>query len=87
MHYALCPVRFAERRDKGETMAEAGNVVRVTNVTKTFKLGKIDVQALKGVDLAISKGDYISIMGPSGSGKSIKGKIHVPPAFLQCCTD
>ena len=51
-------------------MAEAGNVVRVTNVTKTFKLGKIDVQALKGVDLAISKGDYISIMGPSGSGKS-----------------
>jgi putative ABC transport system ATP-binding protein len=60
----------AERSDKGETMAEAGNVVRVKSVTKTFKLGKIDVQALKGVDLAISKGDYISIMGPSGSGKS-----------------
>ena len=51
-------------------MAEAGNVVRVKNVTKTFKLGKIDVKALKGVDLTISKGDYISIMGPSGSGKS-----------------
>ena len=51
-------------------MADAGNVVRVTNVTKTFKLGKIDVQALKGIDLEISKGDYISIMGPSGSGKS-----------------
>jgi putative ABC transport system ATP-binding protein len=70
MHYALCPVRYAERSDKGETMAEAGNVVRVTNVTKTFKLGKIDVQALKGIDLVISKGAYISIMGPSGSGKS-----------------
>ena len=51
-------------------MAEAGNIVRVTNVTKTFKLGKVDVEALKGVDLQISKGDYISIMGPSGSGKS-----------------
>ncbi|MEE4600470.1 MAG: ABC transporter ATP-binding protein [Desulfobacteraceae bacterium] len=51
-------------------MAEAGNIVRVTNVTKTFKLGKIDVQALKGIDLQITKGDYISIMGPSGSGKS-----------------
>ena len=51
-------------------MAKAGNVVRVKNVTKTFKLGKIDVKALKGVDLEISKGDYISIMGPSGSGKS-----------------
>ena len=51
-------------------MAKDGNIVRVTNVTKTFKLGKIDVKALKGIDLQISKGDYISIMGPSGSGKS-----------------
>ena len=51
-------------------MAEAGNIVRVTNVTKTFKLGKIDVQALKGIDLEIARGDYISIMGPSGPGKA-----------------
>jgi putative ABC transport system ATP-binding protein len=51
-------------------MAEAANVVRVSNVTKVFKLGKIEVQALKGVNLEIAKGDYISIMGPSGSGKS-----------------
>lgn len=51
-------------------MAEAGSIVRVTDVTKVFKLGKIDVQALKGIDLEIAKGDYISIMGPSGSGKS-----------------
>ncbi len=63
-------MRWAERGEKGESMAEAGNIVRVTNVTKTFKLGKIDVQALKGIDLQITKGDYISIMGPSGSGKS-----------------
>ncbi|MBT8365765.1 MAG: ABC transporter ATP-binding protein [Deltaproteobacteria bacterium] len=51
-------------------MAEAASVVRVTGVTKVFKLGKIDVEALKGIDLEIAKGDYISIMGPSGSGKS-----------------
>ena len=51
-------------------MADTATGVRVTGVTKVFKLGKIDVQALKGVDLAITKGDYISIMGPSGSGKS-----------------
>ena len=51
-------------------MAEAANVVRVTGVTKVFKLGKIDVEALKGIDLEIAKGNYISIMGPSGSGKS-----------------
>ncbi len=46
------------------------NIVRVTNITKTFKLGKLELQALKGISLEISKGNYISIMGPSGSGKS-----------------
>ena len=46
------------------------NIVRVSGVTKTFRLGKIDVTALKGVDLEIAAGEYISIMGPSGSGKS-----------------
>jgi len=46
------------------------NVVRVSNVTKSFKLGRIEVQVLKGVDLQIARGEYLSIMGPSGSGKS-----------------
>ncbi len=45
-------------------------IIRVSGVTKTFKLGKVDVQALKGVDLDIIAGRYVSIMGPSGSGKS-----------------
>jgi putative ABC transport system ATP-binding protein len=51
-------------------MAESRNIVRVSKVTKSFQLGKIEVQALKGVDLEIASGHYISIMGPSGSGKS-----------------
>jgi len=46
------------------------NIVRVSKVTKNFRLGKVEVQALKGIDLEIAAGDYISIMGPSGSGKS-----------------
>jgi putative ABC transport system ATP-binding protein len=51
-------------------MDEPRNIVRVSGVTKTFKLGKVSVEALKGVDLEIVAGNYISIMGPSGSGKS-----------------
>jgi putative ABC transport system ATP-binding protein len=51
-------------------MPESGNIVRVSDVTKSFKLGKVEVQALKGVNLKIARGEYISIMGPSGSGKS-----------------
>jgi len=51
-------------------MPDVSHIVRVSNVTKNFNLGKIEVQVLKGVDLQIDRGDYISIMGPSGSGKS-----------------
>lgn len=49
---------------------ESRNIVRVSGVTKTFQLGKVEVRALTGVDLEIVAGNYLSIMGPSGSGKS-----------------
>lgn len=45
-------------------------VIEVTNLTKIYKIGSIEVKALMGVNLAISKGEFVSIMGPSGSGKS-----------------
>ncbi len=51
-------------------MADVKNIVRVSNVTKTFRLGKIEVHALKGVNFEVVAGKYISIMGSSGSGKS-----------------
>jgi len=63
-------LRIEALSDKGEFMATDSNIVRVTGVTKVFKLGKVDVQALQGINLEISRGNYISIMGPSGSGKS-----------------
>ena len=46
------------------------NIVRVSNVTKDFMMGKSTVHVLKGIDLEIKTGEYISIMGPSGSGKT-----------------
>ena len=45
-------------------------MMRLVNVTKTYKQGSRTVQAVKGVDLTVPSGEFLSIMGPSGSGKS-----------------
>jgi len=45
-------------------------VARVRQVTKHYGSGDAAVQALRGVDLAVGRGEFVAIMGPSGSGKS-----------------
>jgi putative ABC transport system ATP-binding protein len=45
-------------------------VVRVTNVTKVYTMGDQRVEALKGISFAVSRGEFVAIMGASGSGKS-----------------
>ncbi len=45
-------------------------IIRIDSLGKVYRNGSIEVEALKNVNMAIEKGEFVSIMGPSGSGKS-----------------
>jgi putative ABC transport system ATP-binding protein len=46
------------------------SVIRATGLTKVYRNGPVEVQALRGVDFAAGPGEFVVILGPSGSGKS-----------------
>lgn len=45
-------------------------MIWMESITKTYHLGEVSVPILKGIQLSIEEGEYVSIMGASGSGKS-----------------
>ena len=75
---------MALRRPAERPVASDAPLIRMRGVTKTFGQGATAFQALKGVDLDVEAGDFIAVMGASGSGKSttmnILGCLDVPTA-------
>ena len=51
-------------------MEDRTNVIHIENLSRSFRIGESEVQALKNVNLTVNEGEFLGILGPSGSGKS-----------------
>ncbi|HEY3054996.1 MAG TPA: ABC transporter ATP-binding protein [Thermoanaerobaculia bacterium] len=47
-----------------------GTIIHMSEIRKVYDTGKVTVEALKGIDLEVHKGEMVAVVGPSGSGKS-----------------
>lgn len=63
-------MNWSMSKKKNGVSESNGHIITMRDITKVYDTGKIKVEALRGIDIVVSRGEFVAVVGPSGSGKS-----------------